>query len=85
MTVLSDGDRVGVLRRFATELSSARQEFAVSKPDLRAAVNAIDDWANANQASFNNAIPLPARTSLTTKQKVQLLFYVLMRRYEVEP
>jgi hypothetical protein len=85
MAVLADGERLGVLKRFAGELSAARTAFALSKPDLQAAVNAIDDWVEANQAAFNTAIPLPARTTLTAKQKVQLLFYVVSRRYEVEP
>jgi len=85
MAVLSDPDRLSILKRFAEQLSALRVVFNLSKPDLQAAVNAIDAWADSNQAAFNTAIPLPARTALTTKQKLQILYYVLSRRYEVEP
>jgi hypothetical protein len=84
MAVLVDADRVGVRKRFAGELSAARLSFGLSKLDLQAAINGIDDWVEANQAAFNTAIPQPARSGLTAKQKVQLLFYVVSRRYEVE-
>lgn len=85
MAVLVDTDRIGVRKRFAGELSAARLAFGLSKPDLQAAINAIDDWVDGNAAAFNAAIPQPARGTLTAKQKVQLFFYVMARRYEVEP
>lgn len=53
---------------------------AVTKPELRAAVDAIDDWIEANTASFNAALPQPFRTAATTPQKTFLFCYVAMRR-----
>jgi len=51
-----------------------------TKPDLRAAIDATDDWIEANQGSFNAALPLPFRTAATAPQKTFLFCYVAMRR-----
>ena len=73
-----------MLRRdFASELSGSRTPCSKSKPDLQAAVDAVDGWLDANAASLNAAIPVAARTTLTVKQKAQLLVYVIRRRFEV--
>lgn len=52
----------------------------VTKADLRAAVDATDDWIEASQASFNAALPQPFRGAATTAQKTFLFCYVAMRR-----
>lgn len=52
----------------------------VSKPELRAAVDAMDDWIEDNQVSFNTALPLPYRSDATTVQKIELFALVLMLR-----
>lgn len=85
MAVLTDAERFGIRKQFAGGLSATRTLFALSKPDIQAAVNAIDNWVDANAVSFNTAIPQPDRGTLTSKQKVQILFYIVARRYEVEP
>lgn len=51
------------------------------KADIRAAVDALDDFMDANAATINAAIPLPARSRLTAKQKARLLTLVIYRRY----
>ncbi|MGH3658396.1 MAG: hypothetical protein ACRDUA_17215 [Micromonosporaceae bacterium] len=53
---------------------------AVSKPELQAAVNAIDDWIETNQAGLNGALPAAFRTSATLAQKTYVFCYVAMRR-----
>lgn len=53
---------------------------AFTKPDLLAAVAAIDGWVEANLTGFNAALPQPFRGSATTAQKAELLAYVLWRR-----
>jgi hypothetical protein len=53
----------------------------LTKQDLRAAVDAVDDWIEANAASYNQAIPQPARGQLTARQKSQLLMLVVTRRF----
>lgn len=58
------------------------ETVAVMKADVLAAINATDDWLEANAASFNAALPAAARTGLTSKQKARLLVAVIRRRYE---
>lgn len=83
MPVLSNADRLALGQQFCSDVSAARTPFSVSRAEFRAAVDAIDDWVDANAAAFNTAIPLPARTALTVKQKAQILMYVMRRRFEV--
>jgi hypothetical protein len=79
MTVLPDGDRASVW----AESMRQGEALALTKADLRAAVNAIDGWADANAGAFNTAIPQPARSALSAKQKALLLMMVIRRRFEV--
>jgi len=84
MPTMSGADRVGVGGQFQINVSRRRDSLAgLLKADVQAAVAAVDDWVVANQASFNAALPLPARTSLTAAQKAELLALVLQRRYDV--
>lgn len=57
---------------------------ALTKADLQAAVNAVDDWIDANEASYNAALPVAARTNLTVAQKPALLVVVMLRRLRVD-
>lgn len=52
----------------------------VTKPELRAAIDATDDWIESNQTSFNTALPQPFRGQATLAQKTFLFCYVAMRR-----
>ncbi len=51
-----------------------------TKADLRAAVDAMDEWIEANQASFNDALPQPYKGEATAQQKVELFALVLRVR-----
>lgn len=51
-----------------------------TKPNLVAAVSAVDAWATTNAASYNTALPDPFKTSASAAQKNLLLAYVCMRR-----
>jgi hypothetical protein len=62
-------------------LSSAGETAALTKPDLLAAVTALDAFMDTNASAINNAIPQPARSALTTAQKARLLMLVLKYRY----
>jgi hypothetical protein len=81
MAVLTDEDRAALVKEMSSDLSNTRELCGVSKADLRAAVNAADAWADANAASFNSAIPQPARAALTAGQKARLLKYVITQRW----
>lgn len=84
MAVLSDPDRLAVWAEFQRVLENINGTASgVSKADLRAAVNAIDQWNEDNQSSFNLAIPQPARSALTAKQKAALQMAIVARRWLV--
>ena len=80
MAVLSNADRVDVTAEWQRENNIT---VTITKNDLRAAVNAIDDWVDTNAAAFNSALPLAARNNLTARQKAWLLFFVVRRRFEI--
>lgn len=79
MPVLSNADRVSVWQQWMRENKIAITG-AMTRQELRAAVDALDDFLNTNATAINNAIPLPARAVLTTPQKAALLSFVVMRR-----
>jgi hypothetical protein len=83
MAVLPDGDRQALHKAIMSDLSARRESLGLTKAELRAAVDAIDQWVDDNAISFNTAIPLPARTTLTAKQKVELFMSIVKRRWEV--
>lgn len=80
MAVLSDADRRALWAEY--QRSPEAGETLPLKADLRAAVDAVDQWIDDNAASFNAAIPQPARGALTARQKARLLALVLKRRFE---
>lgn len=80
MAVLSDPDRINVWAEF---MRNGQGDLGVTKAELRAAVDAIDSWMDTNTASFNTAIPQPARGAMSTRQKAALLKAVVTKRYQV--
>lgn len=77
MAIMSNEER----RRCWAQLMRANTEpMGITKADLRAAVDATDDWIEANSAAFNAALPQPARGALSATQKTLLFVYVAMRR-----
>lgn len=84
MAELSDNDRDQVHREFECEaFSKPRNPTALTRQQLRAAINAADTWVDENSASFNAALPSAVRSALSAKEKAQLLMFVIRRRYEV--
>ena len=81
MAILSDADRLEIWAEFMQEISGDGDPIAVTKADLRAAFNALDDWLDDNAASANIAIPQPARNALTSAQKARILMHVIRRRF----
>lgn len=82
MAALIEADRRELWAQLMNALSSDREPCAVTKQDLRAAIDAADDWVEANKASYNAALPQPARSTLTPAQKARLLALVILKRYE---
>ena len=83
MAVLSDSERANVLSDKMTAASRGFEQLGLTKAQLRAAVNATDQWINDNAASYNQALPLAARQALTARQKVKLFLAVAKKRFEV--
>lgn len=80
MAALSDADRAAL----TAEIQRTDDcPGALTKPQLRAVYNALDDWWESVMASGNAAIPQPQRGLLTTKQKAAIFFTLLRRKYEV--
>lgn len=78
MAVLPDADRALVTRVIQRRIKSAWG--GITKPDLRAALNATDAWADSNASSYNTALPQPARGAMTLEDKTILLAYVILKR-----
>ena len=73
--------RLAARQAYGSVLSERSTPFNLTKPQLDAAIAAIDDWIEANAVSFNAALPLPARTTLTAAQKAELFYLVAQKRY----
>lgn len=78
---LSDSDRHTILARLAAEAVKRGEEWGVNKPELLAAIDAVDDWIMANRQGFNDALP-PAAQALNARQKGRLLAAVTLRLIE---
>ena len=78
---LTPAQKLEVRAQWGSDLSGRRESFNLSKPDLEAAINAIDSWIEANAGSLNLAIPLPARTTLTVAQKADLFARIVLKRF----
>lgn len=83
MSQLSESDRRTMWAEFMSNMSNKREGIALSKANLRAAVDAIDQWIDTNVASFTSALPQPSRTNLTAKQKLELFMAIAKKRWEV--
>lgn len=82
MAVLIDNDRHDVWAE-AMRLLARLGPCAITKIQLRNAINAIDSWTDTNASAFNQALPVAARLGLTETQKAALLSLVVRRRWEV--
>jgi hypothetical protein len=78
MAVLDATNRARTAAQWMRDNTAALS--GVTKVDLRAAVDACDQWIDDNQAAFNAALPAAARNGLTLTQKTLLFCYVAMRR-----
>lgn len=76
MAVMSNQSRQDCWTDFMRE-----DGVAITKADLRAAIDALDDWFDSNAATLNAVLPVAARTGLTTPQKARLLRAVIAKRY----
>jgi hypothetical protein len=73
-------DETSRARTWAHWMRKNLESCGFTKTDLRAALDATDNWIDSNQASFNSALPAAFRTTATTPQKTLLFCFVAMRR-----
>lgn len=83
MAVLTDDKRRAIYAKYMSDKSAVRELIPLKKSELKAAVDAVDNWIDANAGSFNSALPEPAKSALTAKQKADLLMRVITKRFEV--
>jgi hypothetical protein len=84
MATLPTEDRTKVFAGLLRYWSNSREPVSLTKAEFQAAVDATDDWIEANQASFNAALPTAARTNLTLTQKTLLFCAVAMARVSMD-
>lgn len=70
-------NRIRTRNQFMREV---RENYGLTKADLLAAVDGLDDYFDTNATAINTAIPQPARGALTTQQKALLVAYIALRR-----
>jgi len=82
--MLSDEDRKSIWADFMSEAGARRNVIdGLLKQDLREAVDAIDAWIESSIPDFNSAIPQPARSNLTSRQKLEIFLAIIKHRWEV--
>lgn len=83
MAVLNAQQRQSVISKFHQAVSAARDPVpGLTKADIAATCNAMDQYLHDNRAAINAAIPEPARTQLTTRQKALIISLVTRARWE---
>lgn len=83
MAVMTSPQRAEAWADMMREMSDERETVTIVKPDLRAALDAADQWVSDNAASFNTALPVAARNGLTATQKARLLVWVVRKRFQL--
>jgi hypothetical protein len=80
MAIMTDAQRYDAWAEFMRDIPPGRL-YAISKSDLRAAINATDQYINDTAVTYNNALPQPARGALTIEEKARLHTVVVKYRY----
>jgi len=85
MAALPEADRQKIWRGIMRWWSRVWETTGdLSKTDLKDAVDATDDWIEANQTSYNTALPAPFRNNATPEQKTLLLCAVALMRVSID-
>lgn len=75
MAVLNDTERQAI-RNYVMR----RWGAAITKDELRAAIDATDSWIDSNAASYNAALPAAAQSGLSAAEKTILFCVVALKR-----
>jgi len=82
MAILSTGDRQRIWRGLMRYWSNIWEATPYNKAALLAAIGAMDDWIEANQAAINAALPNPFRSAAAPEQKTLLFCAVALMRVD---
>lgn len=78
---LSDLDISAAMRRLADDIFVVRNETAtLDTDDIKAMVQDLDAYLDANAAAINTAIRVGVRSKATTPQKAFAMAYCCMKR-----
>lgn len=80
MAVMTSPQRAVCAGKFQQSYTNG-ENIAVVKADVRAALDAVDQWVSDNQASFNTALPTAFKNNATAAQKARLLQFVVDERF----
>lgn len=84
MAVLSDPDRVLCWLEYMRDTANINNGASgLTKAQIRAAIDATDQWNEDNAASFNSALPAAYRNAATAKQKAIMQAIVSLKRHGV--
>lgn len=85
MATLVEADRLRIFRGLMRFWSGIGETLTgLLKSDLKAAVDATDQWVDDNAISYNSALPLAFRTNATPSQKSLLLVGVVLMRFNLD-
>jgi hypothetical protein len=77
MATLSEALRAELWGKFMRTMGPEVRSSGFTKTDLKAAVDALDNWLNLNQGTtVNNIFPTATRNGLTAEEKMKLLVAV---------
>jgi len=83
MATLSTEDRQKITRGLMSYWSSIWEVTDISMQDLQLAINATDNWIEAEQSEFNLSLPPAAQSGLTVAQKTLMFCAVALARVSI--
>lgn len=81
MATLSEGARQEIWRKLMKQWSKDRTPTSLLAVEVKAAVDAVDQWIDDNAVSYNNALPAAARAAMSAGEKARLLSMVALARF----
>lgn len=81
MPLLTTAQRNQVAAKINQDISFIHESTTLLRADIRAAVDAADQWAEDNAASYNTALPTNFKTGATATMKARLLAHVVTKRF----
>lgn len=82
MALMTDNQRKAVWAGIMERLSSRHEALGtMTKADVRAAIDAADQWISDNQASFKTALPAAFAANATNAQKIELFMLIADGRH----